>query len=367
MPVIGLALIAAITLAMLLAGCASWTVVGIDEESVKGPSQVRQFGTIDPKDITVYALYQDESRKQYSLSRNEITFDSSKVGRQTVNVRVQGAFTASFETEVMELTGITVSAQPPAIKVGVGINDSWPGLEIQGVWDQMSSDKINNAECQITGLNVFREGSQTITVAWNGKQTTFDVNVVDMASLRITTNPTKTTYYQGEPLVLTGIRAVGVWQGLPEETISISLSDVTGYNPQTVGRQTLTASKNGRTATFTVEVLDIRSILNGTWAADVDGWLEVGQEFTFNNGSYIFKYSNGGTPAQVNGTYTVTNTNGTLNAAFTPELPRFRWRSFTVETNPMLPSGRRVTGTVLHVLTSLDTDTSTYRLIYIKR
>ena len=193
----------------VLASCASMTVVGVDNDATTGPKQVRQYGTISPNDVTVYAFYKDDSRKAVS-NKSIADFDSSKVGRQTVTVRFAGGFTATFETEVMALTGITVTAQPRAIKANLATDWSRSGLEIQGAWDQMGSDKINLAECQITGIDVTKAGRQTAAVAYKGKQATFNTEVVVLQSIRIASNPTKLTYNVGESFDRTGIKVIGV-------------------------------------------------------------------------------------------------------------------------------------------------------------
>jgi len=285
----------------VLAGCASMIVVGIDNESVTGPKQVRQYGSIDPKDITVYAFYKDGSRKPLAIIKEYITFDNSKVGRQTVNIRVTGG-TASFETEVMALTEITATAQPRAVKLGLAVDSKWPGLEIQGAWDQMGTAKIDNAECQVTGIDISRAGRQTLTVAYKGKQTTFNTEVVALESIRITSNPAKLTYNYGENLDTTGLKVAAVWPILGEQELSGihsgSGGGISGYNSQTIGRQTVTITYLGKTATFTVEVVQT---LNGTWVTTGVGW-------TFNNGNWerFFPALNNGNPIE-QGTYT---TNG---------------------------------------------------------
>jgi hypothetical protein len=261
---------AALVILAVLAGCASMTVVGIDNESVTGPKQVRQYRDIDPKDITVYAFYKDGSRKLLPLNKGDITFDNSKAGTQAVTIRRSGQ-TASFQTEVMPLSRITIASQPQTLKLGIA-DSKWPGLEIQAAWDQMGSEKINITECQITGIDINKAGAQTATVIWKEKQATFNVQVVAMASMRITSNPTKLTYPQGDPLSLAGIKAIGVWPGLPEEEISIAVADISGYNAEKRGKQTLTITKNGKTATFTVEVVarPVDSGLIGTWISTED-------------------------------------------------------------------------------------------------
>jgi len=351
----------------VLAGCASMTVVGIDESSVTGPKQVRQYGDINPRDITIYAFYKDDSRKSYTVRSADIVFDNSRVGPQTVNVKVSGGFTATFETEVMALTGITVASQPAAVKVGA--SSSWTGLEIQGVWDQMGSEKIDTSKCQITGFNASREGSQTVTVSYNGKQASFNVQVVAMQSIRITSNPAKVSYYQGEPLDLTGLKVAGVYgSGIPDEELTIAASNITGFNTQTIGRQTLTVTSGGRTATFSVEVLDGRGRLNGTWKSLPDDYLQ--EEWTFNNGSFTYKANNTatGATAQASGTYTIESVNGKVTFTVRDGQKRGNdWISYTIQVDPYIMLAGQIRGTVLQIITTQGSGTSTYQFTYVKQ
>jgi len=346
----------------VLAGCASMTVVGIDDSSVAGPKQVRQYGDINPRDITIYAFYKDDSRKPYTVRSGDISFDNSRAGRQTVTVKVSGGFTATFETEVMALTGITIASQPSAVKLGA--SSSWSGLEIQGAWDQMGSEKIDTSKCQITGFNANSEGRQTVTVSYNGKQATFSVNVVAMQSIRITSNPAKVTYYQGEPLNLTGLKVVGVYgSGIPDEDLTIAASNVTGFNTQTLGRQTLTIARNNRTTTFSVEVVPVTvSILNGTWARE-DDYGENGKtrdEYTFNNGTFVWRRTGNlieaGTKElrqvnyRVNGTYTVSGYKGKVTFTVTSgdysSMPT--WNEFSIDIDPRVGNLQQIVrGTVV--------------------
>jgi hypothetical protein len=262
------------------AGCASLTLVSLD--TVEGPKQVRQGQDISPRDITLYGIYKDDSRKQVTLNSGNIIFNKNTPGPQTVRVRVSGQ-EAAFQTEVMALNGITITAQPnpSTLKLGTAVT-SWPGLQIQGAWNGMGNANINTPECQITGYDPNKAGRQTVTVSYQGKTATFNVNVVDLQSIRITSAPTKVTYDYGENLDLSGMRVTGTWPGLPEEAVSITSSNITGFNNQTVGRQTLTVTYGGKTATFNVEVVQT---LNGTWVIrNADTGVEI--RYTFNNGNY---------------------------------------------------------------------------------
>jgi hypothetical protein len=61
------------------------------------------------------------------------------------------------------------------------------------------------------------------------------------------------------------------------EKINITQADITGYNAQNKGKQTLTITKNGRTATFNVEVTEVppaaRADFIGTWQYRDDNFI----------------------------------------------------------------------------------------------
>jgi hypothetical protein len=262
--VIGLVLI----IGAVLAGCKSMQLNYLETDTVQGPKQVRQGQDIDPKSITVWGIYKDGSRKVVPVGRSEINFNRSTPGPQTVKIRV-GILTSqevSFQTEVMALRSLTVASQPKTtiFKAGSEPEKNWPGLEVRGEWDQMGSDKIDLALCEITGYMKDQAGKQTITVVFEGLQTTFDVDVRSMSGMDITQNPTKLDYLQGEPLNLAGLKVVGSWgDGIPSEELRITAADVTGFNPNNAGVQRLTITKNEKiiASAFNVEVLALSSIV----------------------------------------------------------------------------------------------------------
>jgi len=275
---------AALIMGSILTGCASMIIVGIDEDSVSGPRQVRQYQSLDPKDITVYAFYKDESRKPVTIRSADITFDSTRVGRQTVNINVSG-FTVSFETEVVALTGIRIVTPPTTtvFKVGTeparasrsgGTNPlggtvamadpsslpyAWTGIQVQGVWDQLGSAPIDIGDCTTTGYNRDRVGKQNITVTYNGKTATFEVEVIQLMSIRVASPPTKTTYIVGESIAPAGISVIGTYSNNSTEPVTSGLT-YSGFDSSTAGTKTVTVTAGGRTATFNVTVISVTSI-----------------------------------------------------------------------------------------------------------
>jgi hypothetical protein len=255
----------AAVIAFLMAGCASTRLDYLEEDTVSGPKQVRQGQNINPRDITVWGIYKDGSRKVVAVGNGSINFNSHTPGPQVVKVRV-GILTSqevSFMTEVMALRTLTVASPPRDVlfKAGTDPDPTWPGLEIRGEWDQMGSDKIDLSYCELTGFMKDQAGRQTIRVSYEGQTTTFDVTVVSMTAIRITQAPEKADYFQGESLDLTGLRVEGVWEGFPAEQLNITAADITGFNGNNRGIQPITVTKNGRTATFNIEVLALSSII----------------------------------------------------------------------------------------------------------
>jgi hypothetical protein len=245
-----------------MAGCKSMRLDYLETDTVDGPRQVRQGQDIDPRLITVWGIYKDGSRKVVSVGSNSVTFNKHTPGPQIVKVRVSGQ-EVSFQTEVMALRSLTVASPPRTtlFKQGQEPASSWPGLEIRGEWDRMGSERIDIAYCQITGYMKDQPGKQTIRVSYEGLTTTFEVDVRSMTSLQIAQPPTKLDYAQGAPLLLTGLRVIGVWEGFPAEELSVTMNDITGYNTNNIGIQHVTVTKNGRSASFDVEVMALTSIV----------------------------------------------------------------------------------------------------------
>jgi hypothetical protein len=245
---------------MIFAGCASMTLVTID--NVEGPNQMRQGEDLDPKTVTVWGIYKDDSRKVVNINASNITYNKHATGHQTVRVRVKNQ-EGSFQTEVMALRSLNIASQPRTtlFKVGQEPDRTWPGLEVRGEWDQMGSDRINTASCTITGYNKDQAGKQRISVSYEGITATFEVDVRAMTNLKLVQSPTKVDYLLGESLELAGLNVVGVWEGFPEEQLSIIAGDITGYNPDTSGVQRLTITKNGRSVTFNVDVWGLTGIV----------------------------------------------------------------------------------------------------------
>ena len=86
---------------------------------------------------------------------------------------------------------------------------------------------------------------------------TFDVTVAEgeLSSIEIASNPSKTTYFTGEQLDTSGLSVKLNYANNSSKTITDGF-DVSGFDNQTVGTNTLTVSYGGKTTTFTVTIVN---------------------------------------------------------------------------------------------------------------
>ena len=253
-------------------GCA--TLRDIDRDSLRGPDKVRQYENLNPNDFIVYGIYgtdKDPAKEKRTVRSDQIgfsNFDSSRPGVQTISVRITSMTTrqaADWTLEVMPLISLRVTQPAFLFKQGVTPDPTWPGLVIEGIWNELGSKQIPLRDLEISGYLKDQPGEQKITVKFGGQETTFDVTVRSMASLEIVQPPSKRDYFYGIDTVLDlkDLSVKGIWgDGFPDEVFTITAADVTGFNPTAsgTGNQTISITKNGRTATFTVKLWALQRI-----------------------------------------------------------------------------------------------------------
>jgi hypothetical protein len=262
-----------------LAGCASMIIVSVD--SIEGPKQVGQYKELDPKSIIVNATYKDGSQKQAGPNQFSFTFDNTKVGPQTVSVSFGFSNHAEFETEVMALQSLAGPgpSENKLVRQYYGIEESL--VKLYGVWDGIGKMEIPFAVKpinqwaggapmapdarrdyvvgidEVTGLVLNELGTQTITAEYKGLKTSFDVTVIPMADIKIVRLPLKLEYGLGQELhnlFLIGMEVEGIWEGLPNKSLSVTVNNISGYNKDKAGKQTLRFTENGKSAEFEIEV-----------------------------------------------------------------------------------------------------------------
>jgi hypothetical protein len=208
--------------------------------------------------LSVRGTYSDNTTKTETVSLSDITgYDTLTIGQQTLTVTVNGE-TATFTVTVnpAALASIEITSPPTKTAYARGEDLDLDGLSVTGTYTDNSTKTESVSLSDVTGYNALVTGQRTLTVTVNGKTATFTVtmNLAALVSIEITSPPTKTAYTRGEALNLNGLSVTGTYTDNSTKRESVSLSNITGYDANAIGTQTLTLTIDGKTADFTVKV-----------------------------------------------------------------------------------------------------------------
>ena len=167
---VGIAVSAVIGSLMIMA-CASMTVVEVEWDTLQGPEKSMQYLGIRNSEVKVFALFKNGDRRQ--TSAGSLRYNRDTLGSQTVVVSIGGVAGGSFQTEVMELTGIRIERPPTKSSYYVGDTAVLTGIKVMGTWKDMPEAEIPVSQLSADGFNSSVEGNTTIAVNYNGKTATF--------------------------------------------------------------------------------------------------------------------------------------------------------------------------------------------------
>jgi hypothetical protein len=213
---------------------------------------------LDLTGLVVTGAYSDGSTKSESVMMANISgYNKNSTGEQLLTVTVGGR-TATFQVTVnqAELVSIMVTTPPTKTVYAKGEDLDLIGLVVNGTNTNGSTNAETITAANVSGYNKDTLGEQTLTVTVNGKTASFKVtvNAAVLVSIVVTTPPTKTAYTKGETLDITGMVVTGTYSDNSTKAETITVADVSGYDKDTLGEQTLMVTVNGKTASFKVTV-----------------------------------------------------------------------------------------------------------------
>ena len=129
-------------------------------------------------------------------------YNSNQIGNQTLTITYQGK-TLTFEVIVKnEVNNITIKTNPTKTTYIKGESLDLSGGVITASYEDKTTADIpmTSSEVQITGYNASKTGKQTITVTYQGRQTTFEVTVKnDIEKIEIKLNQVKQPILKEKP------------------------------------------------------------------------------------------------------------------------------------------------------------------------
>ncbi len=185
-------------------------------------------------------------------------YDKTKLGDQELTV-TYGGKTEKYKVNVKDYVTGVILTPPTKVKYEYGEALDLTGGNIQEVMASgatTSQVALTDSQITISGYNPKQEGAQTIDVIYKGQKEQFGIIVENnIQSIIMKTTP-KTEYKYGEPLNITGGTIETIRSNGAKETINITTSMVTGYNPNKIGKQKITVTYKDKTTSYEVDVKD---------------------------------------------------------------------------------------------------------------
>ncbi|MDR0908297.1 MAG: bacterial Ig-like domain-containing protein [Spirochaetaceae bacterium] len=252
----------------LLAGCN--TLESID---IRPPNKtiLGQGQELDTSGLMITANYKKNSETVSGTGGLQISgYDKSRPGVQTVTVTmhaqdglVNSEASNTFTVTVIPVENISISqVGTTSFKQGDAAN--WGALSIRvsfannAVPPEIVTSK--NGALAIGGYDKDKAGEQRITVNYYRKQASFNVTVMGLESIAVTSLPLKTEYYTGEELDLSGLAVQGLWSDGSRANVNITKDNLSGYDITRGGKQDVLVSYSGKTTSFPVTYLAFEAV-----------------------------------------------------------------------------------------------------------
>lgn len=159
---------------------------------------------------------------------------------------------------VKELYKIEITQLPESLTFLEGKDVfSVTGGKITLYYDDGTSQMMDMIPSMVTGFDNTLVGAQTLTVTYNGKTDTYNIEIIAKAleSIAITTLPNKTHYLvDKDSFSAEGGKVTLYYNNDTSDVIDLNISMVSGFSNQTVGVKTLTVTYKGKTDTFNITV-----------------------------------------------------------------------------------------------------------------
>ena len=215
----------------------------------------------EPLDLStgVITVVRPSGTEDKQITEEMVTgYEPTKIGEQELTI-TYGGQELKYKVNVKDyITGIILTP-PTKLKYEYGEALDLTGGNVQEVMASgVTTSKVALTDSQITinGYNPKQEGAQTIDVIYKGQKEQFGVIVENnIQSIIMKTTP-KTEYRYGEPLNIAGGTIETIRSNGAKETINMTSSMVTGYNPNKIGKQKITVTYKDKTTSYEVDVKD---------------------------------------------------------------------------------------------------------------
>ena len=241
------------------------TTFNVDIEAVKlvsiavktNPTKMSYYQgeALDSTGLTLTATYNNGKTETVTTGFTCSALDSSSAGQKTITVTYQG-LTTTFSVTVIavNLVSVAVKTMPNKTSYFTGESFDQTGLTLTATYNNGNTETISSG-ISCTGFSSATAGQKTVTASYGGKSTTFTVEVKAIVPTGITvkTAPNKTEYFVGDSYDGTGLVVNVTYNNGTNKDITTGFT-TSGFSSATAGKNTVTVSYEGFTATFDVTI-----------------------------------------------------------------------------------------------------------------
>jgi C1A family cysteine protease len=235
----------------------------------------------ESKSATDTAYAKIESGKCFIRIGDTAAYDMSNIS-ETVSSAMNGDLTVRAyvkDTDKPTLTGIEVTKAPTKTTYVEGQNFDKSGMKVSEVYSD--GTKVEVTDYEVENGTSLKNGQTSVNITYKGysvKQN-ITVNKKKVTSIKVTTNPTKTTYKAGYDFDAAGMTVVAVYDNGTEEVVSgYTITNGKGLK---IGQTSVTVSYEGKTTTVPVTVTENKAVSIRITKAPTKTVYSEGEDFDY--------------------------------------------------------------------------------------
>ena len=213
----------------------------VGESRANADTTLREQGFI----VIIAEDFSETVPEGYVISQNPEAGETASMGTPIV-IRVSRGRDA--------VTRISIESSPIRTTYYSGQSIDTEGLSLAVRWTSGRTTIVDEG-FEISPTILDTVGTQDITVTYEEQTTTFYVSVEEdtVTGISVENRPSRTTYYLGQNLDITGLTLTVRWASGQITTVNGGF-EVSPTNLSTIGTQTITVTYEGQTTTFDVTV-----------------------------------------------------------------------------------------------------------------
>ncbi|MDR3130893.1 MAG: bacterial Ig-like domain-containing protein [Treponema sp.] len=223
---------------------------------------------LDLTGLVVTGIYSDGTIGTLISPEYEISgYDPQTVGEQAANIIIKDtSISASFKVSVAPRNGVVLNdiELSGEYEIYFAINEELDltGLVVTGIYSDGTKGILSSSNYTISGYDSSAAGVKNLllsvknTNVTKSLKTPVEVQELILERIKVRDLPKKQQYAPGETLALDGLVVIGHWSDGRQKSLDPTVVEISGYDKNTQGEQTVVITVKGTTITtsFTVFV-----------------------------------------------------------------------------------------------------------------